>query len=552
MQQSTTPGAVPWPVDFAARYVARGYWEGRPLLSYVQAAAEKDPDAVCLVDGNVRLTYRELLARVDGAGSRLLALGLRPGDRVLVQLPNCWEFLVAVLACLRVGMLPVLMLQGHRKQEITLVAEHAEARAIITTGSVKGFDHQALAHEVAANSATLEHVLVAAEDLDPRSVDLAAVCQPLNGAVPVIEEPPGTAVAIFVLSGGSTGAPKLIARTHNDFSYMVRRAAQICRVDRNTVYLTALPLGHGFPFTGALGALFGGGRVVIARSPAPEGAFALIEAERVTMTSLVPAIAQRWLDHRAADSARDISSLALVQVSGSRIPDEMARLMNPVLGCELQNGYGMGEGLMCLTRPGDPHDIVCSTQGKPICPDDELRLVDEQGEPVADGEAGILLTRGPYTPRGYYRAEQANARAFDSAGWYNTGDIVRLRPDGYLVVEGRQKDVINRGGEKISAEEIENFAYLCGAGLAAAVAMPDTELGERICLYAVGGEFDLALLRDTMQAAGVATFKLPERLVRVESLPVTAVGKIDKMALRADIAVRLAEERAPAEHSVGP
>jgi 2,3-dihydroxybenzoate-AMP ligase len=239
--------------------------------------------------------------------------------------------------------------------------------------------------------------------------------------------------------------------------------------------------------------------------------------------------------------------LALVQVSGSRIPDEMARRMNPVLGCELQNGYGMGEGLMCLTRPGDPHDVVCGTQGRPICPDDELRLVDEHGSPVPDGAAGILLTRGPYTPRGYYRAEQANGRAFDSDGWYNTGDIVRRRPDGYLVVEGRQKDVINRGGEKISAEEIENFAYQAGASLAAAVAMPDPELGERICLYVVGEQVDLPGLRNTMRDAGVATFKLPERLVRTESLPFTAVGKIDKVALRADIAGRLERERVPAQ-----
>ncbi|MDQ1739146.1 MAG: 2-hydroxy-7-methoxy-5-methyl-naphthoate---CoA ligase [Pseudonocardiales bacterium] len=551
MQQRTTPGAVEWPADFAARYVARGYWEGRPLLSYVLAAAGADPDAVCLVDGDVRLTYRQLMSRVEGAGARLHGLGLRPDDRVLVQLPNCWEFFVVVLACLRMGLLPVLMLQGHRKQEIALTAEHAEARAIITTGAVKGFDHQALAHEVAGESGTIEHVLAAAEDLDPRSVDLAWVCQPSDGPAPAIADPAGTRVALFVLSGGSTGAPKLIARTHNDFSYMVRRAAQICEVDRDTVYLTTLPLGHGFPFTGALGALFCGGRVVIARSPAPERAFALIEAERVTMTSLVPAIAQRWLDHRAAHPDRDIASLALVQVSGSRIPDEMARRMNPVLGCELQNGYGMGEGLMCLTRPGDPHDIVCATQGRPICPDDELMLVDEQGRPVAAGAAGILLTRGPYTPRGYYRAEQANARSFDSEGWYNTGDIVRLRPDGYLVVEGRQKDVINRGGEKISAEEIENFAYQSGASLAAAVSMPDAELGERICLYAVGGQFDLVELCETMRAAGVATFKFPERLVRAESLPVTTVGKIDKVALRADIAARLAVERVPAERRAG-
>lgn len=546
MPHRTTEGTVPWPADLARRYVARGYWEGRSLLSYVVAAAEADPAAVCVVDGELRLTYADLLARVDGAAARLHARGLRPDDRVLIQLPNCWQFFVVVLACLRAGAVPVLMLQGHRRQEVSQVAAHAEARAIVTTGTVKDFDFQALAHEVARDSATLEHVLVLADRLYPGSLDLTALCRPADGPAPQFPEPEGAAVALFVCSGGTTGAPKLIARTHDDFAYMVRRAAEICGVGPGTAYLTALPLGHGFPFTGALGALFRGGRVIVSASPAPERMFPLIEAERVTMTSLVPAIAQRWLDHRATDPDRDLSSLALVQVSGSRIPDEMARRMGPVLGCLLQNGYGMGEGLMCLTRPGDPADVVCGTQGRPICPDDELLLVDEQGAPVAEGEPGILRTRGPYTPRGYYRAPEANARSFTPDGWYDTGDIVRLRRDGNLVVAGRQKDVINRGGEKISAEEIENFAYQCGAALAAAVSMPDPELGERICLYVVGGEFDLAGLRDTMRRAGVATFKLPERLERTGSLPFTALGKIDKAALRADIAGRLAADPIPA------
>lgn len=549
MPETTITGTVPWPDDVAARYIARGYWEGRPLGSYVWSAADATPDAICLVDGDVRLTYRDVIARADGAASRMRALGLRPGDRLVLQLPNRWEFLVTILACLRAGVLPVLALQAHRKQEIAQIVAHARARALVTTGTVKGFDHQALAHEVAASSETLEHIwiLTADDDLRDGSRDLAAFCRPADGPVPVPVEPAGTDVAIFVLSGGTTGVPKLIARTHNDFSYMVRRAAEICGLGPHTAYLTALPLGHGFPLTGALGAMFVGGRVVIAPSPVPEQVFPLIEAERVTMTSLVPAIAQRWLEYRAANPAHDIASLRLVQVSGSRIPDEMAQRMAPVLGCELQNGYGMGEGLMCLTRPGDPTDVICHTQGRPICPDDELMLVDEEGGPIIDGEAGILLTRGPYTPRGYYRAPEANAKSFVGDGWYDTGDIVRLRPDGNLVVEGRQKDVINRGGEKISAEEIENFAYLSGAGLAAAVAMPDRELGERVCLYVVGGSVDLDELRARMRSAGVAAFKLPERLVLADTLPFTPVGKVDKKALRADIAGRLAAERVPAE-----
>jgi 2,3-dihydroxybenzoate-AMP ligase len=215
-----------------------------------------------------------------------------------------------------------------------------------------------------------------------------------------------------------------------------------------------------------------------------------------------------------------------------------------VLGCTLQQVFGMAEGLLNYTRLDDPEGVICTTQGRPMCDDDEILVVDAIGEPVRGDESGILLTRGPYTPRGYYRAEEQNARAFTADGWYRTGDIVRLRPDGNLVVEGRDKDMINRAGENVSAEEIENFAYqVDGVGRAAAVAMPDPDLGERVCLYVVpqqGRTVALDDIRSVMEDAGVARFKFPERLVTVDELPTTKIGKIDKKALRADIARRLA------------
>jgi salicylate---CoA ligase len=204
----------------------------------------------------------------------------------------------------------------------------------------------------------------------------------------------------------------------------------------------------------------------------------------------------------------------------------------------------MAEGLLNYTRLDDPEEIICTTQGRPLCPDDEVRLVDEQDRDVPDGEPGALLTRGPYTPRGYYRAPEQNARAFTPDGWYRSGDICRRSRGGNLVVEGRDKDQINRGGEKISAEEVENLLYrLPSVGQVAAVAMPDPELGERVCVYVVGkpgAAPTLDEVRAWMERAGVARFKLPERLVLVDELPTTKVGKIDKNALRADIARRLA------------
>ena len=210
----------------------------------------------------------------------------------------------------------------------------------------------------------------------------------------------------------------------------------------------------------------------------------------------------------------------------------------------LQQVFGMAEGLINVTRLDDPVEAIVSTQGRPVSVHDELRVVDElTGVPVRNGEPGVLLTRGPYTPRGYYAAPEANTRSFTADGFYITGDIVRLRADGNLVVEGRSKDMINRGGENISAEEVENLVYgLAAVRLAAAVAMPHDTLGETVCLFAVlhdGHVLDLETVRAHFDVSGVAAFKRPDHLVTVEELPLTKVGKIDKKALRERLATEL-------------
>ncbi len=279
-------------------------------------------------------------------------------------------------------------------------------------------------------------------------------------------------------------------------------------------------------------------------SPEPERAFASVAAEGVTHTAVVPAVAQRWLAHQRDTTTAELSTLRVLQVGGARMPDEIAAQVRPVLGARLQQVFGMAEGLLNYTRLDDPEEVICTTQGRPMSPDDEVMVVDENDEPLPDGIPGSLLTRGPYTPRGYYRAQEQNARAFTADGWYRSGDIVRRRPDGNLVVEGRDKDMINRGGEKISAEEVENLVYqLDSVAQVAAVAMPDPDLGERVCLYVVpaaGADVSLSDVRASLQARGVAKYKWPERLELVGELISTKVCKIDKKALREDLASRLA------------
>ena len=553
MPRPSSEGAVPWPDAYAERYTEKGYWTGETLGDRLLAVADAVPDAVALVDGQLRLTHRQLAERADATALRLAELGLRPDDRLVVQLPNTAEFVILTYACLRLGVIPVMALPGHRRHEMSYLVEHSEAVAVAVPDVLKDFDHQSMAAEIAAASPTLRHLLVLGDKVADDAVDLRDLCRAPDAAAGAARaavdayRPDSRSIAVFLLSGGTTGLPKLIARTHDDYGYNARRSAEVCAFGPDTVYFAALPLGHNFPLAcpGLLGALLNGGRVVLG-SPSPEKAFALIEREGVTATAVVPAIAQRWLDHRKDHPEADLSSLRLLQVGGSRLADHVARRVRPELGCTLQQVFGMAEGLLNYTRPDDPEDVICTTQGRPMCEDDELLVVDELGEPVPAGTPGVLLTRGPYTPRGYYRAEEQNARAFTEDGWYRTGDIVRLRPDGNLVVEGRDKDMIIRGGENISAEEIENFAYQApGVARAAAVAMPDADLGERVCLYVVpepGRTVTLADVHEVMERAGIARFKFPDRLVPVPELTATKVGKIDKKALRADIARRLEAE----------
>ena len=546
-------GTVPWPAEAVQEHTERGWWRGVALGAELLAAADASPDAVALVDGEVRLTYRSLAARADALASRLVDdLGLVREDRVVVQLPNCWEFVVLTLACLRAGIVPVMALPAHRRHELSHLVDHSEAAAIAVPATLRGFDHAELAEELRAGSDTLQQVLVVGGPVRDGHVDLTELsAEPDDAAAHRArwdaDQPASRSVAVFLLSGGTTGLPKLIARTHDDYAYNARASAEVCGLGPDTVYLGTLPASHNFPLAcpGILGTLLVGGRVVMLPSPEPERVFAAVAAEGVTVATAVPAVAQRWLAHAAEHGTDQIATLQLLQVGGARLADEVARTVRPVLGCTLQQVFGMAEGLLNYTRLDDPEDVICTTQGRPLSEGDEVRVVDELDRDVADGTPGALLTRGPYTPRGYYRAPEQNARAFTPDGWYRSGDVVRRRPDGNLVVEGRDKDMINRGGEKISAEEVENLVYqlLPRVASVAAVAMPDPVLGERVCLYAVvkpgSGPLTLDEVRGAMAGAGVATFTWPERVEVVEELPTTKVGKIDKKALRDDVAQRL-------------
>ncbi|GAB3578804.1 (2,3-dihydroxybenzoyl)adenylate synthase [Amycolatopsis endophytica] len=533
----------PFPEEFARRYREAGYWTGQTFPDLLAGAARTHGDRVAVVDGERRWTYSELASRAARVAAGLHALGVRAGDRVVVQLPNTAEYFETVFALFHLGALPVFSLPAHRFADIGYFCEHAEAVAYVIPARHDGFDYTGLADQVTAAVPGLKHVVVVGETGRYTSFDSLREHPEREAHAPAPDE-----VAFLQLSGGSTGTPKLIPRTHDDYLYSVRESADICGLTQDSVYLVALPAAHNFPMSspGSLGVFHAGGTVVLAPSPAPEVVFPLIESERVTITAVVPPLALAWL--RAAGAAtEDLSSLEVLQVGGAKFSEEAARRVRPELGCTLQQVFGMAEGLVNYTRLDDPEDLITATQGRPISPDDEVRIVDDQDEDVPEGATGHLLTRGPYTIRGYYRAPEHNAVAFTADGFYRTGDVVRRTPEGYLVVEGRAKDQINRGGEKVAAEEVENQLLAHPAVHdAAVVPMPDTYLGERTCAFVIPQDPAQAPrpaeFKRFLRERGLAEFKLPDRIRIVAEFPHTPVGKVSKAALRQAIARALRGE----------
>jgi len=537
MPSSTMPSlpVVPWPEAFARRYRERGYWLGIPLYAALADAARVHAARTAIVCGERRWTYAEFDLRVRRFAAGLRRIGIVEGNRVLLQLPNVAEFHVASFALFRIGAIPVYAQCAHRRSEIAQFVAQSEARACIVIDREAGFDHRALMHEIREAHPHLQHVVVVGDAADFIAFDR------LYDAPDDEAGPDAASVALLQLSGGSTGVPKLIPRTHDDYLYSLCASVEICGVDENAVFLCVLPAAHNFPMSspGAFGVLLAGGRVVLARSSDPATAFALIERERVTLVALVPALAQAWLES-SLRTRHDLGSLEVMQIGGACLAESIAARIAPAFGCTLQQVFGMAEGLVNYTRLEDAPARVVACQGRPISADDEIRIVDDDDQDVAPGEIGHLLTRGPYTIRGYWAALEHNAIAFTADGFYRTGDRVRRLESGDLVVTGRAKDQINRGGEKIAAEEVEAHLLAHPAVAdAALIAMTDRMLGEKACACIVARPHIAPQSRELqafLRERGIAAYKIPDRFEFISHMPRTPVGKIDKPALRRGIA----------------
>jgi 2,3-dihydroxybenzoate-AMP ligase len=539
---------TPWPDDLAAKYREKGYWAGRPLTDILQLQASGRPDDIAIICGDRLVSYADLNIRSNRLAYTLHHMGVRAHDTALVQLPNIAEFYIVFFALLKIGAVPINALFSHQRYELGHYADLVQPILLIGARSHTLFTDDSFSDDLRGACPSLRHILLLGSenerDLtacwtgdwhDSNAMDV--VGSPTERLPAGIGPTAPDEVAFFQLSGGSTGTPKLIPRTHDDYFYSVRASAGICALTPQTRYLCGLPAGHNYPLSspGALGIFFTGGTVVMAPNPEPDRCFDLIKKHRVTMAALVPSALLMWLE-TAKIRKEALRTLALVQVGGAMLTETVARRVTPELGCRLQQVFGMAEGLVSYTRLDDDNETICTTQGRPISQDDEIRIVDEAGIPVERGTAGLLTTRGPYTFRGYYRSPDHNALTFDADGFYSSGDVVLQRPDGSLQVVGRVKDQINRGGEKIAAEEIERLLIRHRNVVdAAVVALPNPHLGEKSCAFIMLNDTTIrpVAIRRHLREQGIADYKLPDRVEIVTTMPLTPIGKIDKKALRA-------------------
>ncbi|KAA5947880.1 (2,3-dihydroxybenzoyl)adenylate synthase [Pantoea sp. Bo_2] len=531
-----------WPDDLAARYREKGFWLDLPMTDILDR--HRDSECLAVIDGDRQFTYRQLASLSDNLAAALQRRGLKPGDTALVQLGNVAEFYLTLFALFKIGVAPVNALLSHQRTELAAYASQIAPRLLIADRSHPLFTDDAFITQLRREQPSLQQVILRNDAHAENSLN-ALLAEPADDfrATPTA----GDEVAFFQLSGGSTGTPKLIPRTHNDYYYSIRESDVICGVNADTRYLIALPAAHNFPMSspGALGVFYAGGQVILAADPSATLCFPLIEKHQVTDTGLVPPAASLWLQAiQEGGSNAALASLQRIQVGGAKLGETLAARIQNEIGCTLQQVFGMAEGLVNYTRLDDDEQTILTTQGRPISPDDEVWVADEQGHPLPVGAIGRLMTRGPYTFRGYYNSPEHNATSFDDQGFYCSGDLVEITPAGNIIVQGREKDQINRGGEKIAAEEIENLLQRHADVIhAALVSMSDELMGEKSCAFIVTRQpVKPVALRRHLRELGVAEFKLPDRITCVDALPLTAVGKVDKKRLRQ----QLADQRAQA------
>ncbi|MDP2643523.1 MAG: AMP-binding protein [Desulfobacterales bacterium] len=551
--QDVIKGWHPFSQQEIDAYVSRGIWHNLTFGDILDRNTASIPDKVAVIDDTRQVTWQELGQQTDRLAIHFKKLGLEYGDFVVLIAPNVVEFFPILFGLARIGVVPVMCLPRHRKLEVSHMVDLHQARAIIVPAQEK-FDFVGMVNEFRSQAPFLRLFFTvggdpvegwySVEELLQKEIEKDYPKDYLDSFKPGPND-----LVVEQLSGGTTGLPKGIPRTHNEYiclwDYVGRRAG----TTDESVFLCMTPIGHNMPFSAVGGPMFfRGGTTVTTRLLRPEDHFRIIEKNRVTHVEMVPVVVTYWMEAAAVRKKYDLSSLKVIGCGAQKVKPELVKWCMEELGVSFTNTFGMTEGPHLATRWHSPMEAQFNTVGRPAIISDcvRLKLVDDDNKEVEPGQVGEMVMKGPMTFKGYFRAPEENARCFDEQGFFHSGDLMSLRPDGRYVVEGRKKDMIIRGGENVYPEPVEGWLMKHPrVVMAVVVGMPDTKLGEKLCAFVqTAGEDELTLeeMRQIMRDQGIAVFQWPERLEMVKGWPLTALNKIDKRLLRAFVTHRCFEE----------
>lgn len=533
------------------KYQQRGWWLGVTIVQAFDHTSEIYPRKEALVEGQHRLTFSQLREKSLLAALVFKDLGIGRGDCVLFQMPNWHEAVYIYLGLQRLGAVPVMCLPRHGQRELERFCELTRPKAWIGPASFGKTDYMPMVRALKEKFSFLAHAVVVREGALQGSMSFSAAMEEADRkaasrAQNVTIRVNPCEVMHLGPTGGTTGLPKLVPKTHNNHLTKASYFARALELGPREVSLAFSPINHDAPhlLNFCLMAL-NGATMVLCPSTRVEDILEYMAREKVTYCFFVPALLTDFL-HNPARAKCDISSLRMVTSGGAHCPAELAQLAHKSLPCRFHNCYGMTEGAGSATRFWDPVEVVANTVGRGLCPYDRYIAVDDSGREVPQGQEGELAMKGPSIVSGYYKSDEENQQVFTPDGFFRTGDLVRFDRNGNLMITGRKKDVINRGGEKVSARELEELLHTHPAVLRAAViGMPDPRLGERICAYLQPKDRQTLNTEEMityLKGKGASLLLLPERIEVVSELPFTAMDKVDKQRLREDISRKLRAE----------
>jgi len=541
-------------------YTAKGYWGKKSLIDYFKEHVNEDPDRVCLVDPPdkeqlvgltpERLTYREFDRAVDATAESFLRMGIQKDDIIIVQLPNCWELAMLYLAIARAGALTCAVPMQWRESELRYVGELTQARAFIAVEEFHDFKHGEMVQKLQSKLPNLKHIIYLQELREMGKGEITGK----------LDEVKVDANDIFSLcwTYGTEAEPKGCPLSHNNWIIEGIGELELTGIRKGETLLTAGPLINiASVGTTYIPWLIVGGTFVLHHPFRPVIWLRQMIEEKVNYTLVVPALVNTIAKHQLVDKF-DLSAVRSITIGGAPPALWSAQEFERRWSIEIGNIWGMNEGPGIVSGAMDAPDLEKRVEGLPqygkrgvtwkgkiYSESTETKLLDpETGEEITEvGDVGELLYKGPNVISGYFRRPDLTEKAFDKQGFLRTGDLFRIMEGNFISFVDRKKDIIIRGGLNISALEVENILVGHPKVLdAAAIAMPDERLGERICVYVVpkeGETVTMGELTSFMKQKSIAIYKLPQRLEITKEIPKDSIGKILKNILKEDIANKL-------------